>query len=90
MEENTEGEMDPEIGELESSFAGTGIGAPGQQCLSYWEMEQTTVNSCSLVDGSSDLGETTFSLEELVIGTQTDSQTSTSFASSETVCQKMK
>ena len=42
-----------------------------------------------LVDRSSDLGETTFSLEELVIGTQTDSQTSTSFASSKTVFLQM-
>ena len=89
MEENTEGEMDPELGELESSSAGTVIEAPEQQCLSNWEMEGTTVDGCSLVDGSSDLGETTFSLEELIIGRQPDSQTSTSFASSKIVCQKM-
>ena len=45
-------------------------------------MERTTVDNCSLVDGSLDLGETNFSLEEFVIGTQTDSQNSISFASS--------
>ena len=63
MEENAEGKMDPELGQLESSPAGTGLEAPGQQCLSKWEMERTTVDSYSLVDGSSDLRETTFSLE---------------------------
>ena len=46
MEENTKGEMDPEPGELELSSAGTGFGAPGQQCLSNWEMERTTVDGC--------------------------------------------
>ena len=34
MEENTEGKMDPERGNLESSLAGTDLEAPGQQCLS--------------------------------------------------------
>ena len=48
-------------------------------------MERTTVDSCFLVDGTLDLGVNIFSLEELVIGTQTDSQTSTSFAPSKTV-----
>ena len=33
-EENTEGKMDPDLGELEFSSAGTGVEAPGQQCLS--------------------------------------------------------
>ena len=37
MEENTEGKTEPELGELESSSAGTGFEAPGQQCLSNWE-----------------------------------------------------
>ena len=81
MEENTEGKMNLEPGELESSSAGTGFEAPGQQCLWNWDMERTTVDGCLLVDGSSDLGETTYSLEEFIIGRQPDSQTSTSFAS---------
>ena len=89
MEEKNEGKMEPELGELESSSAGTGLGAPRQQCLSNWEMERTTVDRCLLVDGSSDLGETTFSLEKLVIGTQPDSQNSTSFALSKTVFLQM-
>ena len=48
-EENTNGRMDSESGELEPSLAGTGqlespsagtgFEAPGQQCLSNWEME---------------------------------------------------
>ena len=60
MEENTEGKMDPELGKLESSSAGTGITAPEMQCLSNWEMERINVGGCSLVDGSSNLGETLF------------------------------
>ena len=48
-------------------------------------MQRTTVNDCSLVGGSSNLGETTFSFEELVIGGQSDNQTSTSFALSRNV-----
>ena len=85
MEENTKGRMDPEPLELESSSAGTDFETPGQQCLLNWEMDRTTVDGCLLVDGTSDLGVNIFSLEELVIGTQTDSQTSTSFAPSKTV-----
>ena len=85
MEENIKGKMNPEPRELESSSAGTGFEAPGQQCLLNWEIERTTVDDCLLVDGTSDLGVNIFSFEELVIGTQTDSQTSTSFSPSKTV-----
>ena len=77
--------MDPELGELKSSSAGTGFKAPGQQCLSNWEMERTPVDDCLLVDENSNLGENIFFLQELAIGTQTDSQT----ASSKAVCQKI-
>ena len=73
--------MDPEPGELELSSAGTGFEAPRQQCLLNCETERTTVDDCLLVDGNSNLRENIFFLEELVIGTQTDSQTPTSFAS---------
>ena len=52
-------------------------------------MERAIVDGCLLVDGSLDLRETTFSLEKIGIGTQPDSQTSTWFASSKTVCQKL-
>ena len=73
--------MDPEQGELvSSSSTGTGLEAPGQQCLSSWVIQRTTVDDCLLIDGSSDLGETTFSLEDFVIGAQPTSRTSTSFA----------
>ena len=55
--------MDLELGELESSSADTGFEVPGQQYLSNWEMERTTVDGCSLVDGSSEMGANTFPLE---------------------------
>ena len=71
--------MDPEPEELEPSSAGTsqlvspspgtGFEAPGQQCLSNWEMEQiTAVDGCLLVGLSSKLGENIFPPEELAIG----------------------
>ena len=85
MEVNTEGRMHPEPGELEPSLtgtgqlespsAGTGFEAPGQQCLSNWEMEQTsTVDGCLLVGVSSNLGKTIFPLEELVIDSPKDKE----------------
>ena len=50
-------------------------------------MKQTsTVDGCLLVGVSSDLGKNIFFLEELVIGTQTNSQ----IDSSKIVCQKMR
>ena len=81
--------MDPERGQLESPSAGMGDETPGRQCLPNWEMGQTTVDRCLLVDVSSNLEENDFPLEELGIGMQTDSQTSTYFASSKIVCKKM-
>ena len=54
MEGNTEGRMDPESGQLESPLAGTSFEAPAQQCLSNWEMEQTSaVDDCLLFGVSS-------------------------------------
>ena len=58
MEGIAKGRMDPEPGKLELSSAGMGFEAPRQQCLSNWEMEQTTVD-----DGNSNLRENIFSLE---------------------------
>ena len=76
MEERIDGIMEPGLGELKSSSkVGTGLETPGQRCLSNWEMERTNVGSCLLIDGSPDLKVNAFSLEEFVIGTQTDSQT---------------
>ena len=80
MEESIEGKMESERGELEPASAGAGLVAPGQQCLSSWKMHRTTFDDCSFVEGSSGLGEITFSLEELVIGVSRN-RTST-FASS--------
>ena len=88
-EGNNEGSMDPEQGQLESLSAGTGFEKPGQQCLPNWEMGRTTVDDCLLVGVSSNLGGNIFSLSELVIGTRTDSQTSTLSASSKTVFLQM-
>ena len=81
--------MEPEWRELESSSTGTSLEAPGQQCISSWKMQRTTVDDCSLVDGSSDLGENVSSLEEVVISMQLDSQTLISFASSKILCPHM-
>ena len=53
MEGNTEGRIDPESEQLESPSAGSGFEAPGRQCLSNRDMEQTnTVDGCLLVDVS--------------------------------------
>ena len=71
MEDHNEGGMDPKpgelepssagMGQLESPSAGTGFEALRQQCLSNWEMEQTsTVDGCSLVGVNSNLGENIF------------------------------
>ena len=49
--------MDPEPADLEPSLADTGFEAPGQQCLSNWEMERTTIDGVLPIDGSSSLGE---------------------------------
>ena len=66
--ERSRGKMESDRGELESSSAVTGLEVPGQQCLSSWEMQRTTVDDCPLVDGSSDLGETTFSSKTSLFG----------------------
>ena len=71
MEKNAEDKMGPGLGELESSSAGTGIEAPGQQGLSNWEMERTTVDGCPLVDASSDLGEIIFPSKNSLLGRNT-------------------
>ena len=47
INENEEGRMDPERGELESSSAGTGLETPGQQCPpneGKWETGRTTAD----------------------------------------------
>ena len=56
MEEMFEGKREPELGKLESSSAGMGLEAPGQQCLSNWEIGRTNVDGCLLVDGGSKFG----------------------------------
>ena len=72
--------MKPERITLESSSAGMGPRAPGQQRLSSWEMQRFSADGCSLVDGSSDLGEIT-PLGYFVNQVELSNQTS-SFASS--------
>ena len=73
--EKTEGKMEPVQRELESLSAGKGLKAPGQRRLSSWEMQRTIVNDYLLVDGSTDLGEATSSLEDFAIGVQSNNQT---------------
>ena len=73
---NTQGRMEPERGQHESSLAGTGqlestsagtcFETPGQQYLPNWEMRRTTVDVCFLVGVSSNSRGNVFSLEELV------------------------
>ena len=67
MEENNDGRMDQEQGQLESPSAGTGFETPGQQCLLNWEMGRITVDGCLLVGVSSNSGGNVFPLEELGI-----------------------
>ena len=74
MEERIEGRMKPERIALESSSVGTDPEAPVQQRISSWEMQRTTADGCSPVDGSSNLGRTT-SLR-FVIGVKPYNQTS--------------
>ena len=81
MDEMTKGKMEPEREELKSLSAGTGLEVPGQQRLSSWGMQRTTVVDCLLVDGSSDLGETS-SPKDFVVGEEPDNKTSPLFASS--------
>ncbi|CAM9995744.1 unnamed protein product [Ascophyllum nodosum] len=76
MDERTEGKIEPGRGELKSLSAGTGLEVPGQQRLSSRVIQRTTVDDCLLVDGSSDLEETTFSPEDFVIRVKPASQTS--------------
>ena len=52
-------------------------------------MKRTTVDGYLLVNKSSDSGETTFSLEEPVVGTYPDIQNSTLFVSSKIVFLQM-
>ena len=73
LEERIKGKMEPELGEFKSLSAGTGLEALGQHCLSNGGMGRTMVDGCLLVDGSSDLREHTFSLEELVANLNTRS-----------------
>ena len=50
------GEMDPELEELKSSSAGTGLKTPGQQYSPYegiWEQGRTTASSISTVGAGS-------------------------------------
>ena len=54
--ENNEGEMDPELEELKSSSAGTGLKTPGQQCPPYegiWEQGRTTASGISTAGAGS-------------------------------------
>ena len=61
MKEKDEGWMNPELTELESSWAGTGLEAPGQQCPpneETWEKGRTIADGYLLVGMGSNQGET--------------------------------
>ena len=51
-----EGKMKPKRKVLESSLAGTGPEHPGQLRIAGREMQQTTLDTCTHVDRSSELG----------------------------------
>ena len=72
--------MDPERRALESLSADTDLEAPGQRCLSSWEMHRTTIDDHSLGDGSSYLGELPFCLADF-ISRVPDNRTTTPFSS---------
>ena len=72
--ENTEGEMGPELEELESPSAGTGLKTPGQQCPpneGTWEQRRTTANGFSTAGVDSSQGGRTPSPPERSISTIT-------------------
>ena len=57
--ESNEGKMDPELKELESPSAGTGLETPGQQCPPNertWKKGRTIADGYSLVDMGSNQG----------------------------------
>ena len=64
--ENTEGKMGPELEELESRSAGTGLETPGQQCPSnegIWETGRTTTSGILTAGVDSNQGETFFNYD---------------------------
>ena len=77
--ENNEGRMDPELEELESPSAGTGLETPGQQCppnKGIWETGRTTASGTLTADvGSSQkeniLSPTTESVDKRAKDTRT-------------------
>ena len=59
IEEKNEGRMNPELTELESSSAGTGLETPGQQCPPIewiWETGRTIADGYLLVGMGSNQG----------------------------------
>ena len=76
MEENEEGMMDPEQGQLEPPSASTGLEAPGQQCYPNWETGRTTAAGYLTAGVGSNLGGDTSSPTERV-DKQADSTSTT-------------
>ena len=67
--ESNEGKMDPELKELESPSAGTGLETPGQQCPpneGTWETGRTTANGFLTAGVGLNLGKHTSSTTERV------------------------
>ena len=81
MEEKDEGRMNPEPTELESTSAGTGLEAPGQQCPPKGETRRTTADGYLLVGMGSNQGGDTSSPTERV-GTQAGRTTTRTSAAS--------
>ena len=87
MEEKDEGWMNPELTELKSSSAGTGLNTPGQQCHPIWETGRTTADGFLTAGVGSNLGKHTSPTTERV-DTRAVRTTTTSAASHITFLQR--
>ena len=87
MEGKGEGWMNPELTELKSSSASTGLKTPGQQCHPIWETGRTTADGFLTAGVGSNLGKHTSPTTERV-DTRAVRTTTTSAASHITFLQR--
>ena len=88
MREKDESWMNPELTELKSSSAGTGLEIPGQQCHPIWETGQTTADGFLTAGVGSNLGNHTSPTTERVDTRAVRTPTTTSAASNITFLQQ--
>ena len=80
--------MNPELTELESSSAGTGLETPGQQCHPIWKTGRTTADGFLTAGVGSNLGKHTSPTTERVDKRAVRTTTTTSAASNITFLQQ--